>query len=115
MKNWNRIFYGLGILPWVALIPLLTFYFHAAIILRRLPSYNYPDPKDLDFYESYRKIIDPTSDLWGYSFLLWIILLIIYSILQRKKFNWKPIIFSGFGHLMVIFQFFNGVIGWYID
>jgi hypothetical protein len=85
MKYWKISFYGLGILQILFCVSMLTFYFHAALILGYLPKYNQPDPAELDIYKHYLPIITWSGNVWIVSFLFWFLLTITYLILKRKQ------------------------------
>ncbi len=115
MKYWKLAFLVLGILPLTFATSILSFYFHAGQILGRLPSYNTPDPKDLEIYSDYSPIIDLLGQIWAYSFIVWIIVSIVYMIIKRNKINFKPIIISAIGQIIVLIIFFSEIIKWYAD
>lgn len=115
MKYWKISFYGLGIIPFVHLISLLSFYLHAGWILGYLPKYNFPDPKDLALYSVYSPIIYLTGLLWIYSLGFWLLLTTVYLIVKKEQFKWRPIIMSALGHLAAISLFFSGIVEWYAD
>ncbi len=115
MKTWNRIFYGLGIIPWIYIIPLLAFYFHAWIELGRFPYYNNPDPKDLEIYHYYGVISFPAIFITGYAFLSWIFLSIIYFIVKRKQLIWKPWIFSFLSQFLLLLILNSKITEWFLD
>lgn len=115
MKNWKTYFYGLGTIPLIFSISLLTFYFHAGLILGRLPRYNQPDPKELGIYFDYLPIISLTGNIWIYSLIFWLLLTVVYLIAKRKQIIWKPIIISALGQVCAISLFLSGVMEWYAD
>lgn len=111
-KILKKLIYIGGLLPLTFLIPLLSFYFHAGIILGHFPSYNNPDPKQLAPYEFYENIISITGNIWVVSFPIWLILLIIYSIKIRK--NFKSVITTAI-QLLTVGILFSGILEWYAD
>jgi hypothetical protein len=115
MKNWKTYFYILGSIPLIFSISLLTFYFHAGLILGRLPRYNQPDPKELEIYFDYHPIINLTFIIWIYSFIIWLILTVVYLIAKRKQILWKPIIISALGQVYGISLFLSEIMVWYAD
>lgn len=115
MKYWKISFYGLGIIPSVHFISLVSFYLHAGWILGYLPKYNLPDPKELALYSVYSPIIHLTGLIWIYSLSLWLILITIYLIVKKEQINWTPIIISTIGHVAAISLFFSGILEWYAD
>ncbi|TGV00732.1 hypothetical protein [Flavivirga rizhaonensis] len=115
MKIWNKIFFGLGIIPYCFILPILTFYFHAGKILGHLPSYNQPDPKTLEIYATYSPVVNLTTLTWFYSFVIWLVISIIYLIIFRKNIYWKPLKLSAVGQLIALGIVFSGILEWYID
>lgn len=96
-------------------LSILAFYFHATKILGYYPSYNNPDPKQLDIYESYSLIVNFTFGLWFFSFLLWTVLLIIFMIKTRKELHHKFMITTIFFNCVPIIIVFSDIFKWYID
>lgn len=115
MKFWRISFYTLGIIPLGFIISLLAFYFNATKILGHFPSYENPDPKELSIYDSYSSAITFTFELWAYSILIWLLLLIAHMVIKRKETDWKLIIKSGLGHLCAILLFFSEITLWFAD
>lgn len=115
MKNWKIYFYGLGTIPIVWSISLLTFYIHSGLILGRLPRYNQPDPKELIIYSDYYSIINLIGNFWIYSLILWLVLIAVYLIAKSKPIIWKPIIISALGQICAISLILSGIGEWYAD
>ncbi|RED48189.1 hypothetical protein [Seonamhaeicola aphaedonensis] len=115
MKSWKTYFYVLGIIPIIFSVSLLTFYFHAGLILGRLPRYNQPDPKELEIYFFYEPIINFTGNIWVFSLAFWLLSSVVYIILKRKQIVWKPILISALGQFCAISLFLSGVIEWFAD
>ena len=115
MKYWRFVFWLLGIFPIGFGISILSFYFHAGLILGRLPHYNQPDPKELDIYGNYSPFVNWTLEIWFWSFLIWLIISILYLIITRKEINWRPILISGTTQMWAILIFFSPVLEWYVD
>ena len=115
MKIWKIIFYLLGIIPWFFTVSLMKFYFHAEKILGYLPRYNMPDPKELNIYSDYAPFIYSFLLIWFYSFIVWLILTIVYLIINRKKINWSPIIFALIGNIIALLLCFSGIFEWFVD
>lgn len=78
MKILKLLFYSMGVLPLGYVVSLLAFYFHAKRVLGYAPAPGQPDPKELAIYSVYDPFISWTFGKWFYSFLVWVILLIIY-------------------------------------
>lgn len=115
MKHWKIALYGLGIIPFVFFISLLSFYLHAGWILGYLPKYNLPDPKELALYSVYSPIIDLTGLIWIYSLALWFLLITVYLTVKKEQINWRPIIISTIGNIAAISLFFSKIVEWYAD
>ncbi|MBX3163066.1 MAG: hypothetical protein KF900_01180 [Bacteroidetes bacterium] len=119
MKTWKIIFYILGIIPCTFIISLLTFYFHAGLILGYLPSFSHPDPKELSIYKDYSPFVDWTGSMWLFSFIVWLFVTIAYiikiRIIDRNKIEWTSIIISGIGHFFGILLMFSEINEWYWD
>jgi hypothetical protein len=112
---WKTGFLINGVLPFGFIISLLTFYFHATVILGHFPKYNRPDPKNLDSYEVYSVFISTTGILWMVSFFLTIPLVITYLTIKRKNSNWKLIAFSFISQTIAVLLFLSNVSEWYFD
>jgi hypothetical protein len=115
MKIWKTLFYFLAIIPWAFIVSLMTFYFKAGQVIGHAPSYNNPDPKELDIYKIYAPYVDWTAAIWGYSILVWFTFTIIYLIITRKRIEWTPLIISSIGQLSGFFLLLSGIFEWYID
>ena len=115
LNYWKIGFVINGLIPFGFIISLLTFYFHAAKILGRLPVYNLPDPKELDIYNQYSEIIYSLSAIWIISFLVLLIMTILFWIIKRKTTDWKLIGLSSIGHLFAILLLFSGIMEWFVD
>lgn len=115
MNYWKLIFWILGLIPLGFITSILSFYFHAGHVLGRMPSYNQPDPKELDLYSYYSHYIDWSGLVWIYSFPLWFILLITYLILKKNDSALLSILFGGFLHILGIAICFSDILTWYLD
>jgi hypothetical protein len=115
MKIWKTIFYFLAIIPWPFIVSIMTFYFKAGQVLGHGPSYNNPDPKELDIYKVYSPYVDWTAEVWGCSLLVWFALAITYLIIMRKRIEWTPLIISSTGQIFGILLLFSGIMEWYVD
>ncbi len=107
--------YFFSTLPLIFSVSILIFYFHAAKIIGHLPRYNQPDPKELEIYEIYHPIINFTGNIWIYSFLIWLILIITFIYKSRKKLNYKLITISIICQVIPIIIFFTEILEWYAD
>ena len=115
MKIWKSIFYILAVTPWLFIISLMAFYIHAGRILDRPPNYNQPDPKELSIYYDYAPYIDFFASIWICSLMLWVVVSIIYLIVNRKKIEWLPLVMSGRGHFFGFLLLLSGIFEWYVD
>lgn len=115
MKVWRVFLYLLGLIPWGFTISLLAFYLHAKAILGYFPKYSHPDPKELDIYNCYEPCIAFFGNLWICSILIWLILVICFFILNKKKILWLPIILGLIGQCCAIFLLFSRVMEWFAD
>jgi len=115
MKIWKSLFYFLAIIPLTFIVSLMTFYFKAGKVLGHAPSYNNPDPKELDIYKAYAPYVDWTADVWLCSLLVWFALTIIYLITMRRRIEWTPLIISGTGQIFGVLLLLSGIFEWYID
>lgn|GEM_PF-4039744 len=115
MKGWKTTFIILGLIPYGFIISLLSFYFHAGRVLGRLPCYNQPDPKELSFYSGYHLFIQATGNIWLFTLLIWIPLMVMYLVLNRKSLVWQPVIFSSAGQLIALTLLFSEIANWYFD
>lgn len=115
MKLCNLLFYGLALISLIFIISLLSFYFHAAYVLGKFPSYGQPDPKELSFYVYYAPIIHLTLNTWLLSFIPWFIYTTVYVIAKRKQISWQPLIISALCHIGAIAIFLSGISEWFAD
>lgn len=116
-EEYNSLFFIIGAIPFLCFIVLNLFYFHSAIIVGHLPSYNNPDPQELSIYGFYDFIIFFLLNFSFYIFLPWIVFTIYFCIRFRKYLskNWKAILFPILTYSLLFLEFFGEKIGWYID
>jgi hypothetical protein len=115
MKYWKISILGLGLLPLGFILSLLTFYFHAGIVLGYLPSYDYPDPSKLLIYRIYLPLIWITATIWLVSFMFWVILIVLYIIIRKGKINWKYLILTAIIQALAIILFKSRIWEWFVD
>ena len=115
MKIWKTLFYFLAVIPWTFIVALATFYMKAGQILGHAPTYNNPDPKELEIYIDYAPFVDLTAEVWMYSFFVWFALTMTYVVIFRRRIEWTPLVISGIGHYFGILLLFSGIFEWYID
>ena len=115
MKPWKTLFYGLGIIPYVFVLSVMTFYLHAGWMLGQLPRYDHPDPQELGIYSWYSPVIDITSEIWLFSLLAWLIAVIVYVNIRKRKAKWSPVIFSAAGQVTALLLLVSWIMTWYMD
>lgn len=115
MKIWKSIFYVIAVTPWLFIITLMGFYFHAGRLLGHSPSYGRPDPKELSIYDDYAPFINLFGSIWICCFMLWLVISIIYLIVNRKKIEWLPLVISGIGHFFGFLLLYSDILDWYVD
>jgi hypothetical protein len=116
-EEYNSLFFIIGAIPFLCFFILNLFYFHSAIIVGHLPTYDNPDPKELPIYEFYSFIIFILMNLSLYIFLPWLVFTIYHCIRFRKYLskNWKAIVFPIVTYSLLILEFFSEKIGWFMD
>ena len=112
---WKIGFLIHALLPFGFIFSLAIFYIHATAILGYYPKYNSPDPKNLDFYNTYSFLINNTIAFWMVSFTITIPLILTYLIIKRKKSNWKLICFSLGSQTIALLLFFSDILEWFVD
>jgi hypothetical protein len=115
MNTWSLLLYLLGTLPLGFSISLMSFYFHAAVVLGKFPSYGHPDPKELSFYWVYAPVVYFTGSVWMYSFVFWLLLVIVYLLHGNRPIKWKPIVIGTFCQISVVSMFVSGILMWFVD
>jgi hypothetical protein len=115
MNSWKACFHVTGIIPVLFCVSLLGFYFHAAYILGKFPTYGHPDPKTLGIYVIYSPMILVTGNIWICSLPIWLIVTATYVILKRKLVTWRPVILSLLAQICAIAVFLSTVSEWYAD
>ncbi len=115
MKPLKFSLFILTIIPWVFMILLVIFYFHAGNILGHAPSYDNPDPGNLDIYSNYAPFIFSAALISAYAVPLWFILILVYVIIKQKNSNLKLIGMGMFTYLCLIFTFLSGIFEWFLD
>ncbi len=115
MKWIKNTIYFLSSFALIFSVSILVFYIHASRIVGHLPTYGNPDPKELEIYQSYSPILNFTLSIWFYSFLVWLILLIIYIVKNRKKLNYEPIIITLIVQSIPFIILFSTIFEWYVD
>lgn len=115
MNYWKVFFHAIAIVSIMFCISLLGFYFHAACILGKLPTYGQPDPKTLVIYGSYSPIILVTGNIWICSLPIWLIVTVTYVILKRKQVVWRPVLLSLLAQLCAISVLLSRAMKWFAD
>ncbi|WP_300675244.1 hypothetical protein [Soonwooa sp.] len=115
MEKWKILFYVFAFPPIAFIFFLFLFYFHATFKLGFFPTYDNPDPKQLDFYQIYYPIILAFGGVWLMSLIIWIPLILFYLIIYKKRTDWKPIIICVAFNLMGFLTLFINVIEWFAD
>ena len=115
MKWIENIIKILSINAMLFVVSILTFYFHASKIIDHLPSYNNPDPKQLNIYENYSLIINFTIGLWFFSFIICLILLIFLWVKTRNNANYRLIVSAIVLQCIPIVIISSDIFKWYID
>lgn len=79
VKIFDKIVFLLSaIIPWTLLLSVIVFYLHASFVLGHNPTFANPDPKDLKIYSFYGVIINTFLFIWGLTFMIWLIALVIF-------------------------------------
>lgn len=115
MKWLKRIIWLLGIPPLAFAITILTFYFHVAIQDGHLPTYNNPDPKYTGLYVYYATIIETSLTLWFYTFLVWLVIIIVYLFKNKDNYTNKPVVATIIFQVMAILVCMSEVLEWFVD
>jgi len=115
MKTWKFLLLFLGLLPWTFTISLLAFFFHAGNILGHAPSYGNPDPKELAIYSDYEPFIHISATAWLYSFLLWLSIVILYLVSNKKTIRWPFVMVGIISQFFAVCMLFSGIFEWYVD
>lgn len=115
MKYWKIAFGACIAIPIATMALISIFYFHAWSVLGRVPTYSNPDPKQMDLFTYYGPFADTGLILTVGSFLLWILLAILYPLIKRKQRNWKLVISSGLVQALTFIFVASDIFEWYID
>jgi len=115
MNYWRTLFYAFALFPLSFCISLMSFYFHAAVVLGKFPSYGQPDPKELSFYGIYAPAVYFTGSAWMYSFVFWLLLVIVYLLRRKGPINWKPVIIGTCCQIFAVSVFVSGILMWFAD
>ena len=115
MKPWKTLFYGLGIIPYLFVLSVTTFYLHTGWIVGQLPKYDHPEPTELGIYSWYSPVIDVASEVWLFSLLAWLIALIIYINIKKSKTRWSAVIFSAAGQVTALLLLVSRIMTWYLN
>lgn len=115
-KETGKIFfYVSSIAPWCLLITIVSFFIHASIILKRLPSYNNPDPKEMAVYNFYDAIVSKLDAPWGFSIAIWLICLLIFLRPHKIKEYRSALLVSTVGHIGMFILIMTPIGEWYLD
>ncbi len=115
IRYWKYLFYVLGIIPLGYITSLLSFYIYSRIKLGYLPRYNFPDPKTNENYQEFLPVITITGNIWVVSLPVWIILIVVYLIMNRKHINRRPVIISSITQVCALGFLFSGIVEWFAD
>jgi len=114
-KTGKVLFYLSAVAPWCLLIAIVSFYIHTSTILKRLPSYNNPDPKEMAVYDFYNAIIDKLDAPWGFSIAVWLICLLIFLRPYKLKEYKLALFISTIGHIGAFIVILSPIGEWYLD
>ena len=114
-EHWEKTILVLGFFPLGFIISLLMFYFHAGFVLGHLPSYNFPDPKELSLYLIYHKIIIISTYIFLFSLAGWLTIILWYILNYRKNILWNALFLSAFIHISAIVLFCSDIFEWFMD
>jgi hypothetical protein len=109
MRHRKLLILGLGLVPWGFIASLLGFYYRAWQSLGYLPFYD-SDPRENTIALSYQPWITVTAEIWCFSFVIWILVL-IYTLTSRKKASRGLIMAGAIGHIMAAILLLSGIQG----
>ena len=119
-----KIYKYLGLVPIIWIIAVITYYLGVALIIGHFPTYNNPDPKNLD-NESIKIIGSLVFALFfftlycSYAFLGIFIIHLIYTLIKKKEIHIEKIIISASGFLLLIVMILlpglKHILEWLID
>lgn len=115
MKYWWITLLILGLFPYTFIISLLAFYYRAIDFLGYYPSYGHPDPKELAIYDDYNIVINLSFIAWISTIVIWLILVGVYVVKNRKNLNLTPVIVTYIGQQTAVILLFSTIFDWYID
>jgi len=90
-KKYNIKLYSLVILPLISIIGLISFYFHAALLIGHMPFPSLDDPKNLSIYHFYAPIIILSSSTNIFCFFIWLLPAIVYNLNRKNRVIWQLI------------------------
>lgn len=111
----NRIMILLCYLPYLYLLTYYSYVVRAIIKLRRIPTYDNPDPKELGF-STHRYIIYKLADIVIYGLCLFILLLLITLFLKKftiRKMHWKLLLIGII--IFILIFFIDPFMVWFAD
>lgn len=114
LKLWKIAFYVLGIFPALFIISLLTFYMHAGLI-NDYKSVSGIHPNEFPFYDAYAYTIGYGWIASVFSFLVWMILLLLHITQGKNKITWKPVGISLTLYLIALILTFSQIMEFAMD
>lgn len=112
ITNWRVLFYTLACFPWAFAVTIILFYLKSEIELGNSPLYPQIDPVSLSSYHEFEPYIHLTFSLWIYTFLGWLVVLILYIYSIKNKIDWMPVIVSSIGHFIALVLMFSTIFEW---
>ena len=113
-RYWRIALYILGFFPSIFIIFLLAFYIHAGIILDywNISGIN---PAEFYLYYFYQYIIIYSWIISVFTLAIWIIVLFVYVIKNRKKVEWKSVTILSVIYLIAILLAFSKIFEFALD
>ena len=107
--------YLLGVIAFLFIIFILSFYIHTAILVGHLPTYANPDPATISIYSFYAPLIYFVLVLWMISFFVWLVISGVYMYEMKESVQIKPLFISFIGHLLAWIVFSSEILNWFLD
>lgn len=115
MKHLKTVIIVLGFIPYLYVIFLFAFYFHAGYILGHLPIPSLDDPKNLSMCDFYYPKVLFFGNVWIYSIVPLMIMISIYNFFSENDIYGKILVFIIIGNFIAFSLFLSEISTWFAD
>jgi hypothetical protein len=112
--SFKTLVYLVGSIPILHILIQIGFYLYLYSVIGSFPVYCCENSKELEINNMYYPIFEFTIQLWFYSAIIWLCILIAWFI-TRENLEWKPVILTTLAQILFIANFNTSMTNWIFD